>query len=234
MAGPIFDDHAAGYDAWYATPMGGLVDRLEKEAVFRLLEPRRGQTILDVGCGTGNYALELAARGLAVTGVDVSPAMLELAREKARARSVAVSFHAANALKLPFADHSFEAVLSVTALEFVAEPAAALIEAYRVLKPGGRLVVGVIGRESAWGCYYAERARTRPDSVFRQAHLYTALELGQVMPGRDVVVRAALFVPPDFDFSRRAEALELERDALSAGRGDGGFLCALAVKGAAV
>lgn len=230
MNGQLFDNQAAGYDAWYTTPMGELVDRLEKEAVFRLLEPRSGLTLLDMGCGTGNYAVELAVRGLSVTGVDVSPAMLERAREKARARGLAVSWQRADARQLPFADESFDAVLSVTALEFIPDPASALGEAYRVLKPGGRLVLGVLGRDSAWGRYYTEQARRRPESVFREARLYTAGELLELVPGRGATVRASLFVPPDFDFSRVAEALALEREAVATGRTDGGFLCALAVK----
>jgi len=226
----LFDDHAEGYDAWYATPMGRLVDSMEKEAVFGLLEPVPGLSVLDVGCGTGNYALELAACGLAVTGVDISPAMLVRAREKARTRGLVVSFHPADARELPFADNAFDAVVSVTALDFLPEPALALAEAYRVLQPGGRLVVGVIGRDSAWGEFYAEQARLRPKSVFRQARLYTAEELRELMPGKPVMVRAALFVPPDFDFERQIQALELEREARRSGRTDGGFLCALAVK----
>lgn len=230
MSGQLFDAHAADYDGWYTTPMGSLVDRLEKEAVLGFLKPRPGLSVLDVGCGTGTYALELAAAGLKVSGVDISPAMLDLAREKAGASDLGISFHLADACNLPFEENTFDAVVSVTALEFIPEPGAALAEAYRVLKPGGTLVVGVIEKNSAWGRYYSERARSRPESVFRRARLYTAKELVELLPGRGIKVRGALFVPPDFDFANKEEACELERAAQRAGRTDGGFLCAVSVK----
>ncbi|MFQ5829725.1 MAG: class I SAM-dependent methyltransferase [Candidatus Methylomirabilia bacterium] len=59
-----FDQIASTYDAWYETRLGQLVHRLEKEAVFTLVEPRPSDMALDVSCGTGSYALELAERGL--------------------------------------------------------------------------------------------------------------------------------------------------------------------------
>lgn len=63
-----FDALAMTYDAWYETPFGQLVDRLEKEAVFALVETRPDALALDLSCGTGHYALALAKRGLRVVG----------------------------------------------------------------------------------------------------------------------------------------------------------------------
>ena len=62
---------AAGYDAWFATPLGAAVDRLEKALIARIAEPRPGETALDVGTGTGHFAAFLADRGLRV-GVDTT------------------------------------------------------------------------------------------------------------------------------------------------------------------
>lgn len=228
--GQLFDSKADSYDKWYSTPGGRIVDGIEKEALFTFLEPRDGMRVLDIGCGTGNYSLALAKAGLKVTGIDISPAMLEKARITVKARGLKVSFLEGDALQLPFRDNSFDAVISATALEFVPDLDAALGEAYRVLKPGGRLVVGVIGRDSAWGRFYREKASLDPGSVFAHARLYSLKELRDAMPGKQVQARAVLFVPPNFDFSKEQEAINLEAEAVKTGRTDGGFICAVSRK----
>jgi ubiquinone/menaquinone biosynthesis C-methylase UbiE len=81
-AGAAFDAISPAYDAWYATAVGRLVDRLEKHAVLALVGERTEGLVLDLSCGTGNYALVLAERGLRVVGVDVSAPMLSAARAK--------------------------------------------------------------------------------------------------------------------------------------------------------
>jgi len=226
----LFDALAGGYDSWYEEPAGRMVDRIEREVVYSYLAPRAGLRLLDVGCGTGLYALELAARGVEVTGVDIASSMLAQARAKAQNAGLNIRFLEADALRLPFAEQSFDAVLSVVALEFVPDLAAALGEAYRVLKTGGRLVVGLLGRDSDWWRFYDEAARRDPDSVFNRAKFYTLAELLALMPGREVRGQAALFVPPDFDYSREEQALALEAAAVEAGRLDGGFICATSLK----
>jgi ubiquinone/menaquinone biosynthesis C-methylase UbiE len=102
-----------------------------------------------------------------VTGLDPSEAMLQVAREK----DCGVAWQQGAAEALPYADGAFELALSVTALEFMPDPAQALEEMFRVVAPGGRLVVGVLNAASPWG-----RARQREaqeqGAPFRQAHFY--------------------------------------------------------------
>lgn len=207
------------------------MDHIEKEAILSYLEPRAGMSVLDVGCGTGNYSLALAKDGLLVTGIDISTAKLDRARATAKVQGVEVEFLQGDARQLPFRDASFDGVISVSALEFV--PNLSLLkELLRFLKPSGKLVVGVVGKNSVWGHFYAEKARKDPESVFTftRARLYSLKELQNAMPGRKVQTRAVLFIPPDFDFSREQEALKLEAEAVKAGRTDGGFICAMSVK----
>jgi ubiquinone biosynthesis O-methyltransferase len=228
--GELFDKRAEDYDSWYETPKGKLVHQIEREVIYEYLKPMPGIEILDIGCGTGIYCLELAQLGAKVTGIDISEAMLTKARTKAARQGLEIQFFCADARKLPFQDESFDAVVSVTALEFVPDLREALEEAYRVLRPGGRLVVGMIGGNSAWSHYYTAQAASDPDSIFRWAHFPTLEELLAVMPGNEVEGKAVLFVPPDFDFAKVEEALALEAQGRQEGRTDGGFVCAVSYK----
>ncbi|HJU18762.1 MAG TPA: class I SAM-dependent methyltransferase [Stellaceae bacterium] len=96
---------------------------------------------LDVGCGTGFLALELAARGHRVTGIDFAPAMLAEARGKAAARGLAIRFEEGDAEALPFPARHFDLVVSRHLLWTLPHPEAAIDEWIRVLRPGGRLAV---------------------------------------------------------------------------------------------
>ncbi len=220
----IFDPIASTYDAWYQEELGRVVDEIEKQMVYELLEPEPGMRLLDVGCGTGNYALELARRGLQVVGVDVSGAMLEVARRKARDRGVELRLIQADIAELELEPGSYDAVLSVTALEFFREPARVLDKCYEALRPGGRLVVGVIA-EGPWARFYRQRAQEDPGSVFNHAIFYTAQDLLDLLPRGRTTVREGLRFPPDMEGFSRERALARER-----GDGEPGFVCVRWVK----
>ncbi|WP_112237218.1 class I SAM-dependent methyltransferase [Kribbella monticola] len=111
------------------------------EAVVELAGPLAGRTVLDVGCGTGNAALAAAARGAVVTGVDPASRLLAVARERAAAQKLTVDFLAGDAASLPVADQSVDVVLSVFAVIFAPDAAAAIGELTRVVAPDGRIVV---------------------------------------------------------------------------------------------
>lgn len=157
------------YDAWYQTPLGSLSDRLEKELVFSLIDVRQGEKALDVGCGTGNYTIELARQGAEVFGIDSSEEMLTWARRKARRNGIEISFQVADAQRLPFPEHSFDLIVSNGLLCFLKEPERALVEMNRVLKPGGVLVVGVLNKWSPWALFRRIKGLFK-DTIYNQAH----------------------------------------------------------------
>ncbi|OIQ12849.1 class I SAM-dependent methyltransferase [Neomoorella thermoacetica] len=226
----IFDRKAEDYDDWYTRPLGALVDRVEKEPIYAYLDPHAGEHILDVGCGTGNFSLELARRGVKVTGIDISDPMLAKARKKAADAGLAIEFLHADAMNLPFGDNTFDKIVSVTALEFAPDLKAVLEESYRVLKPGGRMVIGLIGGNSLWSRHYEARAAREPDCLFRYARFYTLDELLAAMPGKNVQGKAVLFFGPDFDGTKVDEALAIEAAAAREGRTNGGFITAVSYK----
>ncbi|APC08339.1 class I SAM-dependent methyltransferase [Neomoorella thermoacetica] len=226
----IFDRKAGDYDDWYTRPLGALVDRVEKEPIYAYLDPHAGEHILDVGCGTGNFSLELARRGVKVTGIDISDPMLAKARKKAADAGLAIEFLHADAMNLPFGDNTFDKIVSVTALEFAPDLKAVLEESYRVLKPGGRMVIGLIGGNSLWSRHYEAQAAREPDCLFRYARFYTLDELLAAMPGKNVQGKAVLFFGPDFDGTKVDEALAIEAAAAREGRTNGGFITAVSYK----
>ncbi|RAU91704.1 class I SAM-dependent methyltransferase [Paenibacillus sp. YN15] len=100
---------------------------------------RHGQSVLEVGCGTGRTACRLAAMGCRVTAVDSHPVMLEKAEKRAAAEGVQVRWMKGLAEELPFPDHSFDRVL-VESVTVFADAGKAIAEYLRVLKPGGLLL----------------------------------------------------------------------------------------------
>ncbi len=103
------------------------------------LSVRTGERILDVATGTGWTARRVHARGAKVTGIDLAPDAIAVARKSDI--SGKIDFRVADAESLPFPDHSFEAVISTFGVMFCREPQIAATELGRVCKPGGRLAI---------------------------------------------------------------------------------------------
>ncbi len=205
----LFNRISHRYDRWYATPRGRIIDAAQKELIFDLARVLPGEKILDLGCGTGNYSLEMARRGSLVTGADISDGMLSEAKRKAEALGLSIDWVQADCTDLPFASGTFDAVVTVTALEFVNDPRGALLEGMRVLKPGGRIVAGVLTRNSAWGRHYQEEGERNPDSVFASARLFTKPELTGLLPCC-CGIRAGSFISPGPPELNPVEASSLE------------------------
>jgi SAM-dependent methyltransferase len=100
-----------------------------------------GESVLDVACGTGNLAIPAARAGASVTGIDIAPNLIAAAREAGAAASLAIRFDVGAAEALPYADRSFQTVMSMFGVMFSARPEQALAELVRVTRPGGRIVV---------------------------------------------------------------------------------------------
>jgi demethylmenaquinone methyltransferase/2-methoxy-6-polyprenyl-1,4-benzoquinol methylase len=124
--------------------LSGNIDKRWRRAVAQTLEPSltKGSRVLDVACGTGDLSLVLARAGEAqIVGLDFCRPMLEIARQKAEAESRAVPFVEGDALRLPFADETFDAVTIAFGLRNLAGVSDGLRELRRILRRGGRLAV---------------------------------------------------------------------------------------------
>jgi len=122
--------------------------RMENRLMCRMLHPLKGQTVLDIGCGTGERLMALSDAGLHVTGLDPCEQMLAFASEKMGNQA---DFHQGVAEDLPFDDNSFTYAIMVNTLEFTDIPIKALEEAFRVTKD--KVFIGIMNRHSfqtAW------------------------------------------------------------------------------------
>ena len=118
------------------------LEALTTPAAARLVKfanVRGGQSVLDVGCGTGVVAITAARIGAHVRGVDLTPELLERARENARIANVEIDFREGDAEALPFDDVTFDIVLSQFGHMFAPRPDVAMTEMLRVLKSGGTI-----------------------------------------------------------------------------------------------
>ncbi|MSO56116.1 MAG: class I SAM-dependent methyltransferase [Acidobacteria bacterium] len=123
---------------------------------------RSGQRVLDVACGTGVVAITAARIGARVTALDLTPELLERARENARLAAVDVDWHEGDVEQLPFADAAFDAVLSQYGHMFAPRPELAVAEMLRVLKPGGTIAFSTWPPELLVGRRFALVARYMP------------------------------------------------------------------------
>jgi SAM-dependent methyltransferase len=109
------------------------------ELLVDRLDPQPGESWLDLACGTGAVAERAAARGARVTGIDLAPALIETARERAAALGLEIDYRVGDAEALEFPDASFDVVASSVGVMFAPDHAAVAGELARVARPGGRL-----------------------------------------------------------------------------------------------
>ncbi|MHC4952279.1 MAG: class I SAM-dependent methyltransferase [Planctomycetota bacterium] len=123
-----------------------IMDRIERES--KLLQ---GKRILEIGCGMGFVSAEFIKRGVKVTATDLTPAAIEASRLHFKVKGLEPEeLRTANALDLDFPDNSFDAVWSNGVLHATGDTALAVREVRRVLKPGGRAIIGHFYRKPSW------------------------------------------------------------------------------------
>jgi len=203
-----FSRFTAEYDAWY--DRNRPLYEQELAAIDRLLpQPGIG---LEVGVGTGRFAGPLGID----FGLDIS---LSMSR---RAAARAVTVVCGRAEELPFKENEFDYILLMTALSFLADPITATAECARCLKPGGRIVIGFIDRDSALGRKYLQK---RDQSRFYgAARLMTAAEVAGLLT-------EVGFTEPDFlQILLPTPESDSPDPVIVPGYGEGGFVVVRAKK----
>lgn len=201
----LFDEWPETYDRWFTTPIGSLVRKYETELILNLLSPKGGEIILDAGCGTGIFTLDILSSGSKVIGLDLSLPMLMRAEKKLKRYPVQMVL--ADMLHLPFPESSFDKVVSVTALEFIEDGKAAVGELFRVTKGGGCIVVATLNSLSPWALRRRVEATER-HGIFERAIFRSPDEL-RFLASAEGVAKTAIHFQKGDD-SERAGEIEQE------------------------
>jgi ubiquinone/menaquinone biosynthesis C-methylase UbiE len=219
----IFDRWPEQYDQWFETPLGRLIKTYEAELILSMLNPGRGEFILDAGCGTGVFTADILEAGARVAGAELSRPMLLRAVFKYKGKPF-LSVQG-DMRRLPFSDGSFDKAVSVTAVEFIENAKAAVEEMFRVTKPGGTIVVATLNSLSPWA-----RRRTHAGKqghpVFRHAVFRSPEAMAGLSPVKGVVQTAVHF-EKDHDLNL---AQEIEKEGRQRRLNTGAFLAARWIK----
>ena len=168
-----YDDFSTGYERERGRGYHGMIDDLEVEAVLKYA---RHSTVLEVGCGTGLVLGKLARIARTAKGVDLSPGMLDKAKE----RGLDVTL--GSATDLPFADASFDFVCSFKVLAHVPDLGGAIAEMARVTKPGGHIAVELY---NPWSLRYLAKRLAGPQKISdgrTEADVYTRWDAPTIIP----------------------------------------------------
>lgn len=190
----LFDEWPEAYDRWFTTPIGSLVKQYETQLILDQLKPKPGEIILDAGCGTGVFTLDILLSGSQVVGLDISLPMLIQAVKKLK--GLPFQMVLADILNLPFPGNSFDKVISVTALEFMEDAKGAVEELLRVTQKGGSIVVATLNSLSPW----ASRRRAKAEkghTIFEKAIFRSPDELLHLAPFKGVAKTAIYFQRED-------------------------------------
>lgn len=203
-----FNQFADEYDSWFDKYK--FAYQSEVEAVKKFI-PSKGIGI-EIGTGTGRFSVPFGIK----IGVEPSESMAAIARSRG------IKIYYASAEQLPFDDKSFDFVLMVTTLCFVDNPLLALKEIYRVLKPRGKIIIGIIDKESELGKKY--EAMKAGDKFYGSATFYSAqavIEMIQKSKFSKIEIYQTIFSDP----------LSMTKpDEIRNGYGEGAFIVFSAIR----
>jgi SAM-dependent methyltransferase len=166
---PFAGFKAAQRESWSAFAPVEIYTTVPAAKLVNFAQVSKGQRVLDVACGTGVVAVTAARRGARVSGLDLTPALLERARHNTSVAGVDVDFVEGDAEALPYPDASFDVVLSQFGHIFAPRPAVALQEMLRVLKVGGRIAFSTWPPEHMTGQMFTFITRYLPPPAGAEA-----------------------------------------------------------------
>lgn len=182
-----FESKAAKYDAWFEEE-GNLIFPIEVKTL-RYVVTSLPQPWLEIGVGSGRFAQALGIQ----TGIDPSANLLEMAKIRG------ITVFRARGEEQFFNKNTFGAIFLILTLCFVNSPLKVLCEAYRVLKPEGKIVLGMVLRENQWGRLYQVK-KQEGHLFYQNATFYSYLEVNSLLTESGFTIEkvvSSLFQKPD-------------------------------------
>ena len=200
-------DTAEAYDAYYKTEFGITVDSIEKKIIDELLNSVGSKEMLEIGCGTGHWTKHFEELGYAVTAVDISKPMLDIAKK----RDLKAEFIIADAGSLPFKNESTDLITSITMLEFVDEIEKAVSEMRRILKKSGNLILGCLNKNSVLG------RNKNNDPTFKNAVFFSDEDFDTKFLGFEIVkIKKGVHLSPDYRITDNTDEMKNNEPAFTA------------------
>lgn len=173
-----YNKTAEKYDTWEGKPVTELMSA-EMQGIKNLLKIKKGNTVLDVATGTGNYLLLAAKKGAVCYGTDISPKMLKVAKRKAKKFKNVKELRLADADKLPYKNESFSWITCIGMLEYypVTYAKKILLEFRRALKNKGRMIIDFPDKTDP----EAKVFKRKSESVKTKVYLYDFKKILKVL-----------------------------------------------------
>ena len=115
------------------------MDAVINGSILALLNPQRGERVLDIGCGEGHNTRRVAEQGAKMSAIDISPVFIKYAKESEEKEPLGIEYQVASAIELPFSNEIFDFAIAIMSFMDMSETDKAIKEAWRILKPGGFL-----------------------------------------------------------------------------------------------
>jgi SAM-dependent methyltransferase len=159
------------YNAWAHSPYSEAFERMVAQSIRSMLDPKPGESVLDIGCGDGKHLLFLRGLGLSTYGIDASPHMIRKAGERLGTRT---ELRVGWAEDLPYDDNQFDLAVLINTLEFLEHPLESLREAGRVAR---RKVLVCVINSLSWACLVNRIKGMYQDSFLNRLSLFSIWEL---------------------------------------------------------
>ncbi len=199
-----YDEESTVYDDnRYGSITGQRVESFHKRILDHLLstELDKGASVLEMGCGTGRLLQHLVPQDFVLSGIDMSPGMLAVARQRLAGSKKVVTFEEAIADEMPFRDATFDAVYSILVVNLIPDYQKSFEEVARLLKPGGLFIFNVPNLASIYfpgGFYVNTRGQTvgSNEAGYRYSHWFMPHEWRRALVSSGFSIEKVLGQPP--------------------------------------